>query len=89
MQPEPTKNLFATVVVTARAFRLGMTAEGNDGIVGFVDRWTALGLDGAVALRFAPILSEVVQAQGRRDYLRVADLLEFEVLPALEGLGAR
>ena len=65
---------------TVRHFRLGMEAAGNESFVGFVD--ALMGVlanpkpeDEALAAWFP----EIVSAQERGDFLRVADLLEFEV----------
>ncbi len=70
----------------ARSFRLGMEAQGSQALVHLVDwlmrRPDASG-DGASATRLEPILGEIVSAQERADFLRVADLLEFELAPLL------
>jgi hypothetical protein len=34
--------------------------------------------------QFTRLLNEIVAAQSRRDFLRVADLLEYEILPRIE-----
>lgn len=70
----------------AVAFRLGMEAQGNEAFVGFVDRLAPLLADperAQAAGEIGPFLPEIVAAQQRGDFLRVADLLEYEVGPRL------
>jgi len=70
---------------TARYFRLGMEAQASDSMVAFIDAFVPLlqggGLVGAHAVQ--ALLGELLQAQARKDYLRVADLLEYEILDML------
>ena len=70
----------------SRAFRVGMEARANEEFVGFIDLMLPLlGREShaQAALELAPILPEVVAAQQRGDFLRVADLLEYEIAPRL------
>ena len=70
----------------ARSFRLGMEAQGNAAFVAFVDALLpelARPARAALAAALAPLLPEVVAAQKRGDFLRVADLLEHELRPCL------
>lgn len=70
----------------ARSFRLGMEAQGNEACVALIDALLAeiARPDQAhLAVALAPLLPEVVAAQGRGDFLRVADLLEHELRPRL------
>lgn len=78
--------LRATLMRTVASFRVGMSARGNEALVNFVtllqDDLDRVGTDSA-AHPFLDHLQEIVAAQERGDYLRVADLLEYEVLPLL------
>ncbi len=70
----------------ARAFRVGMEAQANEEFVSFVDLVIPLlgrPSHAEAALELAPVLPEVVAAQQRGDFLRVADLLEYEIGPRL------
>lgn len=79
-------DLRAALLQTVAAFRVGMPARGNDALARFVtrlqDRLERGGSD-AQALSFLPHLSDIIAAQERGDYLRVADVLEFDLLPLL------
>lgn len=81
--PDPLRSALMT---TVSSFRVGMTSRGNDALVKFVTLLQAR-LDGAgtdaAATPFLPYLGAIIQAQERGDWLRVADLLEFELLPLL------
>ncbi len=78
--------LRAALMRTVASFRVGMPARGNDALVSFVTmlqaRLEGTGSD-AVAHPFLAHLGEIIAAQERGDYLRIADLLEFELLPLL------
>jgi hypothetical protein len=77
----------APLQAAARAFRLGMEAQGQEAFVAFVDALQAelaLPRGAAVAPRLQPLLPELLAAQERGDFLRVADLLEHELRPLLE-----
>jgi hypothetical protein len=71
---------------TVSSFRVGMTGRGNDALVSFVTllqaRLDAAGSD-EKAHPFLPHLGEIIAAQERGDWLKIADLLEFELLPLL------
>lgn len=66
------------------AFRLGQEGAGSDALVRFVDA-----IEGEIKRgfvideRFASLIQHTLAAQGRGDYLRVADLLEFELSPLI------
>jgi len=65
----------------ATAFRLGMEGQASQDLVRFIDtflpllqnpnRWDTKEIN--------RLLNEVLAAQSRKDYLRVADLLEYEI----------
>ena len=78
--------LRAALLQTVASFRVGMPARGNDALVRFVGLLQGLldssGTDES-AQRLLPHLSRIIEAQERADYLRVADLLEYELLPLL------
>ena len=62
-----------------RCFRLGIEGEGSRHLIAFIDALEPLlnGAAGAELQRINPILNLIVQAQGRKDFLGVADLLEY------------
>jgi len=67
---------------TAKYFRLGMEAQASDSMVAFIDAFVPLLQGGELvgAHDVRDILGELLQAQARKDYLRVADLLEYEIV---------
>lgn len=68
---------------TARRFRLGREAEGQSLFAGVLEGVTAIG--GHPAIRaLEPALLDMLNAQKRGDTLRLADVLEFVLAPALE-----
>ena len=69
-------------LAAARAWRLGLEAQASDHIVSVVDAFGEA--PASVAAGLDKIFGEILKAQGRRDFIRVADLLEFELRPALE-----
>ena len=81
-----TQQTLAAAERAARAFRLGMEAQGNEAFVAFVDALSTelanpARADAAAAI--APLLPEIIEAQRRGDFLRVADLLLHELAPRL------
>ena len=91
MSTEPDPSAAATensleqcLLAAVSAFRVGRAAEGNTALIEFIDLMQAAlqGLqDPQIAALVNPHLEEIVAAQVRGDVLRVADLLEFELLP--------
>lgn len=71
-----------------RALRLGMEGEGGEQLTRFIDRLApALGaLSPQQLAALNGVLGAILQGQARKDFLLVADLLEFEVAPFLEQL---
>lgn len=68
-----------------RAFRLGMEAQGGEELTSFIDKIMPR-ISKLLAETLAPlnkILGEILAAQSRKDYLLVADLLEYEIVPFL------
>ena len=66
-------------------FRLGMEGLGNEHLIGFIDaiQLVSSRFPSENIQRINPILNEVVLAQARKDYLFVADLLEYgNIVPA-------
>ncbi len=86
MRPETLAETCRATRSTANLFRLGMQGRANATLIDLVDGLTELLADAPVeqAGPVGALLSEVVAAQERGDVLRVADLLEFELLPYLE-----
>lgn len=82
MSPDPSVGL-AALRATATSLRLGMEAQGNEAFVHLVDWLCAC--DGRLTSSLEPVLAQIVAAQERGDYLRVADLLEHELQPRLPG----
>ena len=76
--PPETDLLERAARAAATSFRLGMEAQANRALVSLVD---ALGTNPPVRLEGA--VSELLAAQVRGDVIGLADLLEFELLPAL------
>lgn len=69
-----------------RCFRLGIEGEGSHHLIAYID--TAMPLLEKVPKhelqRITPLLNRIVSAQSHRDFLCVADLLEYEnLLPVL------
>ncbi len=75
-----------TLLAAVSAFRMGRSAEGNSALIEFIDLMqqalTALG-DEELAAFVLPYVQEIVAAQERGDVLRIADLLEFDLLPVV------
>ncbi len=69
-----------------RDFRMGMDGSGSAALIEFVDAFSREITAGRVknAGELMPVLSEILAAQGRGDYLYVADLLEYEVARRLK-----
>ena len=87
MRPEGRNATCDALLATSHLFRLGMLAQANDSLVTIVDGLSELFSDAsfACASEIGPLLHEVVQAQERGDVIRLADLLEFELLPRVAG----
>ena len=68
----------------ARRLRLGEEAAGCAELERISDDLSALAARGDTRIAgILPALADLVAAQGRGDFLRVADVLEFVVAPAL------
>jgi len=75
-----------SLLAAVSAFRVGRTAEGSTALVQVIDFMSqALQAlqDEELAELVLPHLQEILAAQERGDVLRIADLLEFELLPAI------
>lgn len=63
------------------AFRLGMEGQANEELIAFIDGFPGFlrnrGLSDAAQVNV--VLTEILSAQSRKDYLFVADLLEYEL----------
>ncbi len=78
----------SSLAVACRAvaiwYRVGEEAAGSAELGRLTEQLIALaGAGDARVLGLLPALQELVAAQGRGDFLRVADLLEFALAPAL------
>jgi hypothetical protein len=68
-------------------FRLGMDGGGSAALATFIDGLLVSMSDpeaAAIGPRALPLLKEIIAGQQRGDFLCVADILEYEVLPLLE-----
>jgi hypothetical protein len=74
-----------------RAFRLGMEGDGNAALARFVDGLVALFASAPPAADdpLLPLLSEILAAQERGDYLGVADLIQHRLRPLTDERRAR
>lgn len=71
--------------LVARAFRLGREADGNarlNRLITLLPPYLPL-LAPEELVRLNLHLQSILQAQSRRDFLLISDLLEYEVLPIL------
>jgi hypothetical protein len=68
---------------TASAFRLGMEAQASEGLVALIDALPQMleAGSGINPTRLNSLLATMFAAQSRRDYLYLADLLQYELLP--------
>lgn len=70
-----------------RFFRLGMEGAGSEHLMHFIDALSRLLRESPHPHpeRFNGVLQSTLEAQARRDYLRVADLLEFgDLIPGFD-----
>ena len=83
MPPEPGP---AALQAAADSLRLGMEAQAGEALAAFTG-WLlecfARPEHAALSEELGPLIGELLDAQQRRDLLRVADLLEFELRPRL------
>lgn len=78
------EELSRTLLYAAASFRLGMEGAANEQFARSIDLLLAhLATHPEAAEQLQPILPEILAAQGRADTLRVADLVEYEVVPKL------
>lgn len=70
----------------AALFRLGMEAQASENLVKFIDAFLPMLASSAPKQigQLTALLNDIVAAQSRKDYLRVADLLEYKILPHIE-----
>lgn len=71
----------------AAAFRLGKEGEASKNLVRFIDSFlpNLPGCNPEYIEQINELLNEILAAQSRKDYLRVADLLEYEVFLLIKG----
>ena len=69
----------------ALAFRLGQEATGCERLTGFIDGLlpTLGNASPDLVHQLERVLGEALQAQQRKDFILVADLLEYELAPLL------
>jgi len=66
----------------ALAFRLGMEGKGCEALATFAGAALPL-VEGGAAMQLQFSLAEALSAQTRRDFMRLADCLEYEIQPLL------
>jgi len=66
-----------------RCFRLGMEGMAGDRFAKYIDvlQERLAGLAPGILVRLTPVLSEILLAQQRRDFIWVADLMEYRLRP--------
>ena len=71
----------------AKYFRLGMEAAGSEDLTRFIDDLFPLlgSLPAETISHLNEISMAVLGAQARRDFLQVADLLQYKIAPLLNG----
>jgi len=77
--------LTKALLLTTKSYRLGMEAEASENLVTVIDS-ILTNLNNAAttpSTHLNNVLAEILAAQGRRDFLRIADLLEYELAPVL------
>ena len=73
------------LLLTTKSYRLGMEAEASENLVTVID-YILTNLNKAATSpnkHLNNVLTEIFAAQGRRDFLRIADLLDYELAPIL------
>lgn len=82
MPPE----IAARARAAAHAYRLGMNGQASAELAALLDGLLAACARSPHATeRLRPVLAGLSSAQGRGDWLALADTLEFELLPVLAG----
>lgn len=71
----------------ATSFRLGMEGQAGKDLVGFIDSLFPIlqNFNQTSFHKINGLLNEILAAQSRKDYLRVADLIEYELSPLVFG----
>lgn len=75
----------------AKAFRLGMEGQASEWFIALIDLLPEF-LQTATAAdfnRWQPLLAHMVIAQDGKDYLYLADLLEYNLIPLVGAQGVR
>lgn len=80
------KNEAETLPSIAKAFRLGMEAKANEMLSNFIDRLSKemVLFSSDLIGNLNPLLNETLSALSRKDFLRVADLLEYNIYPLIK-----
>lgn len=82
-----TAELMDKICDTSNAFRLGILNHANESFVDLIDEMTAglAELDGqAKIIKMNKIITSIMSAHQRGDYIGLADELEFQLKPFLE-----
>lgn len=85
MASEVVQEEYIALREVVRACRLGMEAMAGDRLVDFIDSLSVrlLTLPPAKVNQLTPVLAQVLFAQEKRDYIWMADLLQYQVAPML------
>lgn len=79
----PSEQFLQLALSTAESYRLGMEAQGSEGLVALIDALSFLLQNSPKvdSVRLGQVLTAMFEAQARRDYLYLVDLLQYEMLP--------
>ncbi len=88
MEHESRQVLRQYVEDTAAAFIQGREGEANESFVGLIDKLVPLlqSAEPEVLQQLNKVLTETLAAQGRKDYLHIADQLQYELAPLLDSM---
>jgi hypothetical protein len=77
--------LSTTLEKVVEAYRLGMEGEASEHLVKLIDLLTSVLAKAPpeMVMRINPVLAKAISAIERKDYLYVADTIEYEIAPLL------
>ncbi len=83
MRRDPLDGSQGLLVKTSKLFRLGMEGDANSSLLKIIDALPEFlaGRQPEDAQTLVDVIADLLGAQERGDVLRIADLLEFELLP--------
>ena len=68
---------------SAEAYRVGMSAQGSEGLIALIDSLPSIVQSSNEAETLNTVLTAILEAQARKDHLYLADLLDYELLGLL------